>query len=235
MDGTRLLEIETRLDEVAVTSLSNPPKWPAAACFLGARALTIDRGIRACVAVPASAAVQILLRSLVDLAILVDWIAQDPGRRVVLWEAESERESATYIREAVDLGLIAFLGLDEVEAKRVCDAKMEQVARARQMAGIGPKDRLLPFTDKMAEQLGREERRQLYTGLLRTSSAYTHSSATSFAEMAMLGNSEGPLRNPEEVRKTAVALLARVMGSVSRASGLGIESECDRLLAELVG
>jgi hypothetical protein len=226
MDGTRLLEIETRLDEVAVTSLSNPPKWPAAACFLGARALTIDRGIRACVAVPASAAVQILLRSLVDLAILVDWIAQDPGRRVVLWEAESERESATYIREAVDLGLIAFLGLDEVEAKRVCDAKMEQVARARQMAGIGP---------KVAEQLGREERRQLYTGLLRTSSAYTHSSATSFAEMAMLGNSEGPLRNPEEVRKTAVALLARVMGSVSRASGLGIESECDRLLAELVG
>ena len=86
METARLGHIESRLYSLAIENLGRGVNgvWEQTVCRFAGRAVTLERGIRACVDIPAAAAVHILVRSLVDLVdlvdlvILADWIAQDP-------------------------------------------------------------------------------------------------------------------------------------------------------------
>lgn len=236
MEKSRLREVEDRLDALATSTLGGGPheEWPVTACWLGGRAVTIERGLRRCADIPAAAAVHILMRSLADLTILLDWLAVDPVRRMPLWYADGELESARFIRKAIDLGLLNLIGTDVAAAEQAYVSKMSFVNQVRSAAGLASNAAPLPNTEAMAESLGQAHLLQLYTGVFRANSQYTHTSARSFTEMHDLGLSEGPLKNPELAQGAAAALFAHVLETASRAAGLGIEDECEQLQRELV-
>jgi hypothetical protein len=237
METARLGHIESRLDSLAIENLGRGVNgvWEQTVCRFAGRAVTLERGIRACADIPAAAAVHILVRSLVDLVILADWIAQDPLRRIDLWKAEGELENARYIRRALDSGLVDDLAQDPVEAERIYLERMAAVNKARTAAKLAANADPLPSIESMAKAVGPDHVKQLYTGAFRPTSGYTHTSFMSFAEMAMQGAVEGPVLNSEGTRRTGAALLAHVMALASRVADLKIETECDQLHDELVG
>ena len=201
------------------------------------QAFEVYRGLRReAIADPLGITGTILLRSLVDAAILVRWIEGNPALRVEMYFAEADRELLASAE-----GWRRFRTVRHGDTAPVFDAAREAAMRANtkdvreraRKAGesIGEEGRLLPSAETMAMATGDTAMLEAYQVLYRVSSPWTHSGATALAPHRVVRRPDGvhlvvdgPYRG-SHLRALTFPSMAHLLGSASRICGLGLEGE----------
>lgn len=188
---------------------------------------------------PSDAAVRIVARSLVDLAITVAWLHLDPDTHVRLWTAEQWRRELELLPE-----LERRMGpLEDEESLSVLKMKRSVIEQARtlaldkRVAGVGRRGPLIPKLKDRAEAVGTDATRDAYTLLFTVWSEWGHTGAGSLS-VSSNGTSvtfeDGPPGDVLQLRSMACAVYAYVLAELSCWICLGIEAECDALREGLV-
>ena len=188
---------------------------------------------------PSDAAVHIVARSLVDLAITVAWLRLDPDTHARLWYAEQWRRELELLPD-----LERRMGqLDDQESLRVLEMKRSVVNRARTLAlgkrvvGVGKRGSLMPNLKDRADAVGTDATSDAYELLFTAWSEWGHTGAGSLSvdsDGTRVIFDDGPPRNALQACSMACAVYAYVLAELSRWIGLGIEGECDELREGLV-
>jgi hypothetical protein len=202
------------------------------------QAFEVYRGLRrVAIADPLGITGTILLRSLVDAAILLRWIEGNPGLRVEMYFAEADRQllaSATGWRQFRsrrhgDAAPVFDTGREAEMKANLADVR----ARARKAGEpigdtSGP---LLPSAETMATASGDSAMWEAYHVLYRVLSPWTHSGATALAPHRVEQRQDGPhlvVDGPyreRHLRAMACPSVSHLLGSASRICGLGFEGE----------
>jgi hypothetical protein len=222
----------------------------AVAIGLGRHAEELCRGVlRECDA-GALAPAAVVLRALVDAAILLRWLEQDPAWHMKRWSAEDDRHRLLAAKAAVELrrrrgrppGDPPF----SVEETRVMKEHIADVQRRldEETEGRWPRPsgqrkraqdvRLVPPIDQMRDPKD-NALWESYEIVYRLLSSHVHASLGAMDGHALEERPDGlhiipgQLWKPDELRGLAVPAFALALASVSRQAGLGIEETCDRL------
>jgi hypothetical protein len=205
--------------------------WPITAFSLAAHARSHHRALLEGLAGVSPRASQIHARPIVETAILMHYLAEEPDVRVWVWIADSLREQRKMVRE----------WLEAVEAGEADDAKLNELAELieKKSAEIGTAE---GEAKKAATARGAELEKVelpsvydqakgdpklfgLYTKGFRHLSGSIHVAATLFTEdrygeaMSLLDDSLDDA-NRVAIRALAAAVLAVVYADVARALGL---------------
>jgi hypothetical protein len=188
---------------------------------------------------PSDAAVHIVARSLVDLAITVAWLRLDPDTNVRLWSAEQwrrELEQLPYLDRRIG-------PLEDQESLNVLEMKRSVVDRARTLAlskgiaGVGQRGPLVPTLRARADAVGTQATGDAYGLLFTYWSEWGHTGSGSLSvdsDGTRVTFDDGPPKNVVGACSMACAVYAYVLAELSRWIGLGIEAECDELREGLV-
>jgi hypothetical protein len=230
----RLAEAERLLEEVGADLLeSTRPAddlWPTTAFSLAAHARSHHRALLACLDGPAPRASRVHARPIVETAILMHYLAEEPDVRVWIWVADGVRGQRTMLRE----------WLEAVEAGEADDAEPEELAELiekKSEALTAAENQARKAADARGDELEKVElpttynqaKRDphlfgLYTKAFRQLSASVHVAATIFTEdrygeaMSLLDDSldDG---NRVAIRALAASVLAAIYADSSRALG----------------
>jgi hypothetical protein len=160
-----------------------------AGALFGGRALDLHRGFLHELDGPSTVGPTIMARPLVELAILVRWIQDDPELRFEMWTAHSEDMDARAIRQlAVNLPRPPGDPFEPAAVQPTLDAKDARATAARTAGGRETPPRLLPGLVEMIEAVLKRDPdeglalRQAYDAAFRSISPATHSDASSFKE-----------------------------------------------------
>lgn len=177
-------ELASRIPSPAeATTLSGA----AAGMFTG-RARDLHRGFIHARAGPSVIAPVVLVRPLVELAILVRWIQDDPGPRFEAWVAHSEAQDAKAIRElAKHLPRPEGDRFGSTAVEPVLDAKEARVDAARTATGRATGALRPGLTEMIEAIIAKDPRealalRQAYDLGYRSTSPSTHTESASFKE-----------------------------------------------------
>lgn len=230
-----------RLDELSDSLSPGSQVLPEmiAPWFLLQRARSLLNAILWLLDGPSDAAVRIVARSLVDLAITVAWLRLDPDTHVRLWTAEQWRRELELLPE-----LERRMGpLEDGETLRVLKMKRSVVEQARtlafnkRVAGVGRGGPLLPKLKDRADAVGTDASREAYRLLFTPWSEWGHTGAGSLSvasDDTSATFDDGPPRDVLQARSMAYAVYAYVLAELSHWIRLGIETECDALRENLV-
>ncbi len=235
--------IDARLNEIAqqiVATIEGATFAQKSVLLLTNRAMEL-RHVAMQVAESSPAASAVILRALIDLAILIRWIELRPGLYNRLWAAEGNRYFLA-TREDLMRSMVARgqpIGPDPddlADTKRiVCRARALAIGRGV----VRPDSRspsLLPsirararaIDDDIEKDIPEEQRKMPYLELYNLGvghySAWTHSGAHSMM------NSTGP----EVDRRIAASVVAGLLASASRQRGLAFGEELDMIRHILV-
>jgi hypothetical protein len=249
MDFAAALEAaEFRLAELADGALDRPITGRETACVMGiglhAAAIWLG-GVRECLA-EAVAPAAVLVRSLVDAAILVRWIEVDPVLHVAMYFAEDDRQrlaAGTAIDELRGRrGWPATSGraFDAKDERRLRDGiKADRAKAKRRGEPIGDAGSVLPNVENMARTT--DDLWEAYTVAYRVTSPWTHAGGRAIAGHELEERLDGHHIIPQtmmtvhQVRSLAAPTFAHLLASVSRQAELGVHEECDHIRLTLVG
>lgn len=188
----------------------------------------------------------ILLRSIVEAAILVRWIQVDPQLHTDMYLAEDDR-----------MRLAGVPAIEEFRRRRgipssgpvfdpVDDARMRKEVEATKAKAIAEgkitkkSNRVLPLVQDMAKVTGDTAIWEAYEILYRVISPWTHFGGRSLAHHEFESRPDGTYIEPravlsgEAIRGVAAPTTLVLLGSTSRICGLGFEGEARLLQDTLV-
>ena len=245
-DPSELPEIEARLEQLGsaldVTGPSTP--FGIVALGFGHRARSLWLGLGHAAAGPSHASMQVILRAIVEMTILLPWLAKDPELHPRLWTAEGERHILAMLRGAPrNAGPRLAAGLAQVgTAERV--AEFEQTVEAARrdaltarVRGVGRGGSLVPNLAEMVEAVDTPAVREAYGIAYSYLSGFTHSGARSLGVHVTSDGvvlDDGPPEDTRGDRTLAAIAYAMLLELVSGIAGLGIEEEVGRLRARML-
>jgi hypothetical protein len=236
-DPTELPGIESRLEELglALDMMGQSTPFGIVALGVGQRARSLWLGLRHATTGPSNASVQVILRALVELTILLPWLAINPDLHPRLWLAEATRQIAKMLQKApTHAGPQMAAGLAHLgTAARI--AELEQAvsaartaALAAAVAGVGRGGALMPNLDEMVKAIDTPAAREAYGLAYNYLSGFTHSGALALGlSFAPDGVSieDGPPSNAVGDRALGAVAHAMTLELVSEITGLGIEGD----------
>lgn len=245
MPGTTRVDSDTRDAEKQVERLLASLHVPVertttqenlVALGLGQRGQVLYRGFRRLVdrsmLVPAGA----LLRSLLDVTILVRWIEASPALHIQMWLGEDARQSRDGMSALVELNERRGRPL-ELEPGEVMELeRLRDEARAAALAAHEPIRKtgsILPNGEQMMRAV--PDLWEAYKVAYRVLSPLVHAGGRSFTGDRLDETEEGVfLRSGApfggaHLRSLAVPIVAMLVASVSRQCGLGLGKAADEL------
>lgn len=227
------LDLAEGVLEALASRLPAPLPAPSRAGFtgglLGGRALDLYRGFVDSVGGRSIVAPTIMARPLVELAILLRWIRDDPEPRSEMWIAHSEEMDAKAIRQlGVNLPRPPGDPFGTEAVQPSLEAKDARAAAARSAAGRETAPRLLPGLVEMIDAVVKLDEveglalRQAYDLAFRSVSPATHSDAASFksslqdqadGSIAFVETSSAPV---EVLRFLAAGCMAHAIESAAK-------------------
>jgi Family of unknown function (DUF5677) len=228
----RMKDAEALLDEIGAELLrglaADAEPWPITAFSLAAHARSHHRALLDGLKASAPRASQIHARPIVETAILLDYLAEEPDIRVWIWIADGLNEQLKMLREwrkAVEAGHANDASIDEltelIERKEAEVAQVdEETRKAATARGQDLKKVELPSVYQQAER--DPKLFGLYTKAFRHLSGSVHVAATLFTAdrygeaMSLLDDS---LDDEQRlgIRALAAAVLAVVYADTGRA------------------
>jgi hypothetical protein len=230
----RVKEAEVLLEEIGDELLrelaADAELWPITAFSLAAHARAHHRALLDGLDASAPRASQIHARSIVETAILIDYLAEEPDVRVWIWVADGLKEQLKMLREwrtAVESGDADDASIEELS--ELIDRKEAEVAEVEaeaQNAAAAQDEELekveLPSIYDRAKR--NPQLFGLYTKAFRHLSGSVHVAATLFTEdrygeaMSLLDDSLDDEQRLA-IRALAAAVLAVVYADAARALG----------------
>lgn len=180
---------------------------------------------------------------MLDVTMLARWIEGDPPLRVRLWMAEDDRgrlASVTgYERYAKRRGQRPEVLFTAEQSKQMRE-EIEAARRAGLAAGVPLKSAgsVLPTGEQMAQDV--DNLWELYNIGYRTLSPLSHADARSFSSDKFVKRRDGihlehePPFDEVALRALAVTTVCMLLATVSRQTGLGIESAADKIRLAMV-
>jgi hypothetical protein len=159
-----ILDLERALDALRDEFVAAPNT--ALAYMQSERARSLYRGVRHAAAGPSGAECYVVARALVEVALVAAWVAKDPRKRLVSWQAHSADEEVKLSR--------ALAAIDD-ESKSLLN---EPAYLERQRLASGPK---MPDLASVAKDVG-PEAVTFYSVFYRTLSSWTHATNLSFQD-----------------------------------------------------
>lgn len=240
-DPAELPDIESRLEELglALDMAGQSTPFGIVALGVGQRGRSLWLGLRHATTGPSHASVQVILRALVELTILLPWLALNPDLHPRLWLAEATRQISKLLQKApTHAGPRMAAGLADLGTEEQI-AELEQavaVARTAALAaavpGVGRGGSLIPNLDEMVKTIDTPEAREAYGIAYSYLSGFTHSGALalgmSFTSDGVLLE-DGPPENAVGDRALGAVAYAMILELVSESATLGIEGEAREL------
>jgi hypothetical protein len=232
-----LPEIERRLEDLGraldVSGQSTP--FRTVAIGFGHRARSFWLGLRHASTGPSHASVQLILRAMVEMTILLPWLAKDPDLHPRLWVAEAKRQTLKIIqnapthanpRLAAGVAQVGTLERNAEFALAVAEARTAAIAAG--VTGVGRRGRLVPSLADMVKVIDTPAAREAYGIAYGVLSSYTHSGPGALgmrvtADGVLL--EDGPPENALADRALAAVAYAVILELVSEIAQLGIEGD----------
>lgn len=245
-DPAELPGIEARLDELGhvLDSLGRSTPFGIFALAFGHRARSLWLGLRYASTGPSDASAQVILRALVEMTILLPWLAMDRDLHLRLWFAEAQRQMVNMFDKAPThtsarrAASMAEIGTPERIAemrKAVADARME--ATAARVIGVGRRGPLVPSLNHMVKVIDTPAAREAYGIVYNHLSGFTHSGALalgmSFTSAGVMLD-DGPPGNALGDRTMGAVAYAQILELVSEVAKLGIEDDARVLRARIL-
>lgn len=231
----KLLELATALDEPVA-----PQRFPLSLVALGQRARTLYRGFLTLEKSSVPMASRALMRPMIEINILVRFLAADPDLHLELWEAEGDRNTVAIIEEmdkhAERWGRpnIPAVTLRERRA-RVSAAR--QRARDAEVAGVGRRGAVMPSTAQQLDTIGEPAASEAYTFAYRPMAWDIHTNARTFLAGTFEEKNDGTVSytdagegNRHGARALALATFASTLELVAHHLGLSIEGDAHAIL-----
>lgn len=237
-DPAELPGIEARLEELgqALDVQGRLTPFGIVALGFGHRARSLWLGLRHASTGPSHASVQLILRALVEMTILLPWLAKDPDLHPRLWVAEAERQILKMLQKApthasprLAAGLAGVLGTPEriSEFERAV-AEARTAAIAAGVSGVGRRGSLVSSLAEMVEAVDTPAAREAYGIAYNYLSGFTHSRAGALAMRVTSDGvllEDGPPENTLPDRALGAVAYAMILELVSEIAGLGIEGD----------
>lgn len=244
-DPADLPEVEARLEVLGQSLDTGMPTttFGLVALGFGHRARSLWRGLLHASSGPSDASVQLILRGLVEMTILLPWLAKNPDVHLALWGAEGERQILKLLRDGpTNAGTQLAAGLaqratpERLAAIERAVAEARSRGRAANTIGLRPNGSLLPSLPEMVRAVNTPAAREAYTISYNFLSDFTHSGSRSLAEGVMAGGifNDGPSQDSRGDRALAAVSYAMVLEVASQAASLGIEDDARRLRARIL-
>lgn len=184
-----------------------------------------------------------LLRTLVDLAILVRWIEQKPELRIRMWLADDDRDRLRTAAAHADM-LESRQRPPNPGFAREAEAAMWREIEATRAAALAAKEHIprkarssvLPSVADRASTVPDSVEIHLIFGVF---SQPLHSSGRAFVQDTFYRRFEGmhinaaPAFKGKAIHDLAVPAVCMLLASASRLLGLGLDGELDRLRVDL--
>jgi hypothetical protein len=236
-DPLELPAIEARLEELgrALDNLGQSTPFGIVAFGFGHRARSLWFGFRHASVGPSQASVQVILRALVELTILLPWLALDRDLHPRLWLAEAQRQILKLLQKApTHAGPYLAAGLAEVGTlERIAELELavsdaRAAAITANVAGVGRGGSLVPNLEVMVKVIDTQAAREAYGIVYNYLSGFTHSGALTLGmSVSTEGVSleDGPPDNTLGDRALGAVAYAMALELVSEVVGLGIEGD----------
>lgn len=150
------------------------------------RARSLWLGVRHSAAGPSNATVQVGVRAMVEIVILLPWLALDPVLHTRLWTGESERQILAMTRRApthasprVAEGIARTLSAERVGEMERAVREVRDAALAAHVKGVGRNGGLVPSLETMVEVVDSPVVREAYGVGYNYLSGFVHSGARS--------------------------------------------------------
>jgi len=245
-DPAELPEIERRLEELgqALDVLGPSTPFGIVALGFGHRARSLWLGLRHAATGPSHASVQLILRALVEMTILLPWLAKDPDLHPRLWVAEAERQILKMLQNApthASPSLAA--GLTEVSTSERIAEFEQTVAGARTAAiaagvtGVGRRGSLVPSLADMVKVVDTPAARDAYGIAYNYLSGFAHSGARALGMSVTSGGvllDDGPPGDTLPDRALGAVAHAMILEIVSEIAKLGIEGDVRALRTRML-
>lgn len=230
----RVIEAERRLEEIGTELLDQlrPDKevWPITAYSLAAHARSHHRALLAGLDGPAPRASQVQARPIVETAILMHYLVEEPEVRVWAWIAHGLKEQLKMLREwrtAVEEGHVDNAPVEKltelIERKEAEVAVAEEQAR-KAAAELGQELEKVEFPSVYKQAERDPQLFNLYTTGFRHLSGTVHVAATLFTENRYdeaMSIVEDALSDDDRlaIRALTAAVLAIIYADAARALG----------------
>lgn len=245
-DPKDLPEVDARLEALGQTLDAAGASTPFGiiAIGFGHRARSLWLGLRHASTGPSHASVQLILRGLVEMTILLPWLAKEPILHPRLWVAEADRQILKMLRAApTSAGPVLAAGLARVATpERIAEfeqtiAEARAAAIAAAVTGVGRGGPLVPTLAEMVKVVDTPAAREAYAVAYNFLSGFTHSGARAlpvhvtpdgvFIDDASPGDPSGD-------RTMAAVAYSMILEVVSETAGLGIEDEVRAVRARML-
>jgi Family of unknown function (DUF5677) len=245
-DPAELPEIERRLEELGQALDVSGPSTPfgIVALGFGHRARSLWLGLRHASAGPSHASVQLILRALVEMTILLPWLAKDPDLYLRLWVAEGERQllrmlenAPTHANPRLAAGLTEIGTSERIAELEQTVADARTAAMAAEVTGVGRRGPLVPSIADMVKAINTPAAREAYGIAYNVLSGFTHSGARALGmRVTSVGVllDDGPPGDTLPDRVMGAVAHAMVLELVSEIAGLGIEGDVRALRTRML-
>lgn len=204
---------------------------------LGLRGVALYRGLlHACSGPSPTVAADAVLRTLIDLVILIRWVETSPRLHIDMWLAEDDRNRIHLGKMWNEMhrrrGSDAAAAFTPEEVAAIQAGIAETRAKAREAGEpIPARGSVMPSIERMSEVT--PDLFEAYQVAYRSLSPSSHSGARSFVRDAAEERGDGLHLRPAaawdrwHLRALAVSVMCFLVASVSRQLGLGLEKEAD--------
>lgn len=170
-DPADLPSLEERLEALGLGLDVDGPSTPVGivAIALAQRARSLWFGLRHATDGPSDASVKLILRGLVELTILLPWLAKEPDLHMRLWVAEGEYQMLKLMLGApANAGSMLAAGIAERASPDMVAKAENSIAAARASAmaagvrGVGQRGSLIPDLAQMVDVIDTAAAREAY-------------------------------------------------------------------------
>jgi hypothetical protein len=233
---TELIARVERLVRALDVPIDGLPGAAAAAVGLGMRAGDLYESIRHAGSADGTAAT-ILVRPIVEIAIVIRWIERDPNTRVRLWLAEDDRQRLLLEERVVEMHRRRGATLGPVLDPPIRAAIQREIDQVRALTSRrrGP---LLPSLEEMMADAA-PDLWEAYEVAFRATSPAVHSAPRSMTNDRLEHRPDGmhlvpgTAWDPRSTEELATAVLCAVIEAVSRLARLPHEAVAREIRAEL--
>jgi hypothetical protein len=232
----RLLTLARTLD--APVSATD---YTLALVTLGQRTRTLFRGFLELQGGSARVASRLLLRPIVEINILLRFLARDPDLHTELWQAEAERNTITTIQELhadehlAERWSLAPLPPEALDDRKLIVAEARAKGREAKVPGVTKNGTVMPGTYQQRKLLKEHAADEAYIMAYRILSWDMHVSPRTFQIGSYEPRNDGSVSYSEEIppadsvaeRALAVAMMASMLKLVGTGLGLPIVEEAD--------
>jgi hypothetical protein len=238
---SRLLRLAKALDAPVAKE-----RHALALVALGQRSRTLFRAFRQVQRGRAAVAAPALLRPMVEINVLIRFLAKNPELHTELWELEGERNAITIAHEITSSPAMSERWMDfPLDLASFADrkAEVEKVrakAREAKIPGVGEKGPVLPSIVKQLETINESAANEIYTMVYRSLSWDVHGGARALLAGRFLEHRDGSVSYTEDTddtepaRALAISTFASTLKLCSLPLHLDIEAEAEDVLRAYV-